>query len=143
MNGVVFCETDFKRQTRRPQRYRLSDFTSQCLLVGHISTKCQCSAPSLSGRNKMAGVTEESPRKQHHLNGAFWTTKENRERQVPTNETLIIAILCCLCYFNALSCNFAFDDNSAIKENKDLRPETPLSQLLWNDFWGQPMSKVG
>ena len=45
-------------------------------------------------------------------------------------------------YFNALDCGFVFDDASAIRDNKDLRPETPISRLFWNDFWGTPMHKV-
>ncbi|XP_013421827.1 transmembrane and TPR repeat-containing protein 3 [Lingula anatina] len=46
-----------------------------------------------------------------------------------------------VCYYNSLGCGFVFDDVSAIKDNKDLRPETPISSLFWNDFWGTPMHK--
>ncbi|XP_043246017.1 protein O-mannosyl-transferase Tmtc3-like isoform X1 [Amphibalanus amphitrite] len=46
-----------------------------------------------------------------------------------------------LCYYNALQCDFVFDDVSAVKDNRDLRPHTPLSNLLYNDFWGTPMEK--
>lgn len=55
---------------------------------------------------------------------------------------LVLIGINCICYYNALGCGFVFDDISAIKENADLRPETPLSNLLHNDFWGQPMEKV-
>ena len=48
-----------------------------------------------------------------------------------------------LCYHNALQCDFVFDDISAVKDNRDLRPHTPLTNLLHNDFWGTPMEKVG
>ena len=48
-----------------------------------------------------------------------------------------------LCYHNALQCDFVFDDISAIRDNRDLRPHTPLTNLLHNDFWGTPMEKVG
>ncbi|KPP61924.1 transmembrane and TPR repeat-containing protein 3-like [Scleropages formosus] len=45
------------------------------------------------------------------------------------------------CYWNSLSCGFVFDDVSAILDNKDLRPSTPLVNLFLNDFWGTPMSE--
>ena len=32
-----------------------------------------------------------------------------------------------LSYLNCLGCGFVFDDVSAIKENKDLRPSSPLA----------------
>uniref|UniRef100_A0A8C1QAS3 Protein O-mannosyl-transferase TMTC3 n=2 Tax=Cyprinus carpio TaxID=7962 RepID=A0A8C1QAS3_CYPCA len=46
------------------------------------------------------------------------------------------------CYWNSLFCGFVFDDVSAILDNKDLRPSTPLKNLFLNDFWGTPMSEV-
>ena len=54
----------------------------------------------------------------------------------------LIAVAIALTYHNALDCGFVFDDASAIKDNKDLRPETPIMNLFWNDFWGTPMYKV-
>ena len=48
-----------------------------------------------------------------------------------------------LLYSNSLNCNFCFDDLSAVQENSDLRPDTPWSNLLWNDFWGTPMHIEG
>ncbi|KAI1888583.1 hypothetical protein AGOR_G00186660 [Albula goreensis] len=45
------------------------------------------------------------------------------------------------CYWNSLWCGFVFDDVSAILDNKDLRPSTPLQNLFLNDFWGTPMSE--
>ena len=56
------------------------------------------------------------------------------------------AILCvtvAVCYLKALDCGFCFDDVSAIIDNKDLRPRTPIINLFWNDFWGTPMRMVG
>ncbi|XP_043224720.1 protein O-mannosyl-transferase Tmtc3-like [Amphibalanus amphitrite] len=52
---------------------------------------------------------------------------------------LMVAVA--LCYHNALHCDFVFDDISAVKDNRDLRPHTPLTNLLHNDFWGTPMEK--
>ena len=56
--------------------------------------------------------------------------------------SLLLCIVVGLIYHNALWCGFVFDDLSAIVENKDLRPSTPISNLFLNDFWGTPMYKV-
>uniref|UniRef100_A0A8D0GY92 Protein O-mannosyl-transferase TMTC3 n=1 Tax=Sphenodon punctatus TaxID=8508 RepID=A0A8D0GY92_SPHPU len=45
------------------------------------------------------------------------------------------------CYWNSIFCGFVFDDVSAILDNKDLHPSTPLKNLFQNDFWGTPMSE--
>jgi hypothetical protein len=55
---------------------------------------------------------------------------------------LLITLVSFACYVNSFRCGFAFDDMSAIRDNRDLRPQTPLSQLFLNDFWGQGMTKV-
>ncbi|XP_069620492.1 protein O-mannosyl-transferase TMTC3 isoform X3 [Ranitomeya imitator] len=55
-----------------------------------------------------------------------------------------IGVLTCvviLCYWNSLFCGFVFDDVSAILDNKDLHPTTPIKKLFQNDFWGTPMSE--
>lgn len=54
---------------------------------------------------------------------------------------IVIICLSCVVYLNALICGFVFDDVSAIRDNKDLRGETPLYRLFLNDFWGTPMHK--
>lgn len=53
----------------------------------------------------------------------------------------IVLVTCIICYHNSCYCGFVFDDISAIKENKDLRPHTPLVNIFSNDFWGTPMHK--
>ncbi|KAF7384206.1 hypothetical protein HZH66_012456 [Vespula vulgaris] len=53
----------------------------------------------------------------------------------------IIAFTAFAVYLNSLSCGFVFDDISAIKDNRDLRPHTPLKNVFYNDFWGTPMHK--
>ncbi|CAL8141337.1 unnamed protein product [Orchesella dallaii] len=53
----------------------------------------------------------------------------------------VIVITCALCYYNSLNCGFVFDDVSAIRDNRDLRPHTPLKNLFFNDFWGTSMQK--
>ncbi|XP_046394018.1 protein O-mannosyl-transferase Tmtc3 [Ischnura elegans] len=53
----------------------------------------------------------------------------------------VVFLTCVICYYNSCYCGFAFDDISAIKDNRDLRPHTPLKNLFLNDFWGTPMQK--
>ena len=52
-----------------------------------------------------------------------------------------ISLVCIssLCYLNSLLCGFVFDDLSAIRDNKDLRPTSPLTDIFLNDFWGVSM----
>lgn len=54
---------------------------------------------------------------------------------------LLVFATCVVCYLNSVRCGFVFDDMSAVRANKDLLPTTPISNLLWNDFWGTPMHK--
>ncbi|XP_026991030.2 protein O-mannosyl-transferase TMTC3 isoform X1 [Tachysurus fulvidraco] len=56
-------------------------------------------------------------------------------------ESCLLAVLVLGCYWNSLLCGFVFDDVSAILDNKDLRPSTPIQNLFHNDFWGTPMSE--
>ncbi|XP_021172737.2 protein O-mannosyl-transferase TMTC3 [Fundulus heteroclitus] len=60
---------------------------------------------------------------------------------VSWKEILLVTGLVVGCYWNSLSCGFVFDDVSAILDNKDLRPSTPLGNLFLNDFWGTPMAE--
>ena len=60
-----------------------------------------------------------------------------------TTTSLLCAAAAAALYLNTLDCGFCFDDLSAITENKDLRPDTPWSNLIWNDFWGTPMHVEG
>lgn len=54
----------------------------------------------------------------------------------------VIFVTCLACYYNSLYCDFVFDDISAIKDNRDLKPQTPVWNIFYNDFWGTPMHKV-
>lgn len=56
---------------------------------------------------------------------------------------LLCAVVGITVYLNTLDCGFCFDDVSAIKDNADLRSESPWSNLIWNDFWGTPMHLEG
>ena len=52
----------------------------------------------------------------------------------------IIAFTSIACYLNSLDYHLVHDDIFAIKENMDIRSETPLLNILSKDFWGKPMS---
>uniref|UniRef100_A0A8C4UDT6 Protein O-mannosyl-transferase TMTC3 n=1 Tax=Falco tinnunculus TaxID=100819 RepID=A0A8C4UDT6_FALTI len=60
---------------------------------------------------------------------------------VSLKEAALIVGVVSACYWNSLFCGFVFDDVSAILDNKDLHPSTPLRNLFQNDFWGTPMSE--
>lgn len=60
---------------------------------------------------------------------------------VSLKEAALIVGMVAACYWNSLFCGFVFDDVSAILDNKDLHPSTPLRNLFQNDFWGTPMSE--
>ncbi|XP_013873074.1 transmembrane and TPR repeat-containing protein 3 [Austrofundulus limnaeus] len=60
---------------------------------------------------------------------------------VSWKEILLLTGLVVGCYWNCLSCGFVFDDVSAILDNKDLRPSTPIRNMFLNDFWGTPMAE--
>ncbi len=61
--------------------------------------------------------------------------------RVPPRHALLLLAVTAASYLNCLGCGFVFDDVSAIKENRDLRPTSPLSNVFLHDFWGTPMSK--
>ena len=53
---------------------------------------------------------------------------------------LLCACVSVLLYLNTLHGDLVFDDQAAIVENKDLLPSSPWSNLLWHDFWGDPLT---
>ncbi|XP_055381019.1 protein O-mannosyl-transferase Tmtc3 [Condylostylus longicornis] len=53
---------------------------------------------------------------------------------------LLVAISV-ICYYNCCNCGFAFDDISAIRDNKDITPNVPVINLFKNDFWGTRITK--
>lgn len=65
-----------------------------------------------------------------------------REAPSPLLPAVLVCAAALAAYSNAPQCGFVFDDISAVKDNKDLRPHTPLANLFANDFWGTPMAKV-
>ncbi|KAI4478609.1 hypothetical protein M0802_014509 [Mischocyttarus mexicanus] len=46
------------------------------------------------------------------------------------------------CYLNSLGGDFVHDDIPAVVRNKDVIAQTPISNILKDDFWGTPMQDV-
>ena len=70
-------------------------------------------------------------------------SKRQEIASLPALPYLLVATVACVAFWNAAQCGFVFDDISAIKDNKDIRPHTPIANLFFNDFWGTLMTKVG
>ncbi|EDO39747.1 predicted protein [Nematostella vectensis] len=56
---------------------------------------------------------------------------------------IISSVLGISCYLNTLDAEFVYDDSRAILKNADLLPTTPWINLLFNDFWGTPLTHSG
>ena len=57
-----------------------------------------------------------------------------------TRCTAAAITLAVICYWNSLQGGLVHDDIFAIRDNADVRPETPIGEVFSNDFWGRPMS---
>uniref|UniRef100_A0A3B1KAC8 dolichyl-phosphate-mannose--protein mannosyltransferase n=1 Tax=Astyanax mexicanus TaxID=7994 RepID=A0A3B1KAC8_ASTMX len=58
----------------------------------------------------------------------------------PLYSRLLVALVSLICFINSYDGDFVFDDSEAILNNKDLNPDTPLSNIWKNDFWGSNLS---
>ncbi|XP_007252475.3 protein O-mannosyl-transferase TMTC2 [Astyanax mexicanus] len=56
---------------------------------------------------------------------------------------LLCGAVALLLYVNTLDADFCYDDSRAIKTNPDLLPETPWTNILFNDFWGTLLTHSG
>lgn len=154
MNRFSFCETENSKSTTTLKYSRTACHRGVRRLHDYLSRISCCHEETEKKSISQNIVAESAPEKSSKKSFVFSETvsswKENF--RFPTIfsitlhhshfQTALLCFLCCICYYNALSCDFAFDDSLAVKENADLRPETPILSLLSNDFWGQPMSKV-
>ncbi|MEE6515851.1 hypothetical protein FKM82_024977 [Ascaphus truei] len=52
----------------------------------------------------------------------------------------LVCLLAFVCFANSYNGDFVFDDSEALINNKDLRAETPIGDLLLHDFWGTKLS---
>lgn len=55
-------------------------------------------------------------------------------------EYFLVVSVAFLCYINAFFGDFVHDDIPAITRNRDVTGQTPILQVLRNDFWGTAMS---
>lgn len=58
-------------------------------------------------------------------------------------EELVCSAVALLLYVNTLSADFCYDDSRAIKTNQDLLPETPWTNIFYDDFWGTLLTHSG
>ncbi|XP_053365081.1 protein O-mannosyl-transferase TMTC2 [Clarias gariepinus] len=56
---------------------------------------------------------------------------------------LVCGAVALLLYVNTLDADFCYDDSRAIKTNPDLLPETPWTNILYDDFWGTLLTHSG
>ncbi|XP_048869728.1 protein O-mannosyl-transferase TMTC2-like [Brienomyrus brachyistius] len=56
---------------------------------------------------------------------------------------LISSAVALLLYLNTLSADFCYDDSRVIKTNQDLLPETPWTNIFYDDFWGTLLTHSG
>ena len=61
-------------------------------------------------------------------------------RDITSREAgLVCAGVAVLVYLNTLDCGMIYDDEPAIKWNRDIRSQVPWKQIFLNDFWGTPL----
>ncbi|KAK3927210.1 Protein O-mannosyl-transferase TMTC4 [Frankliniella fusca] len=54
--------------------------------------------------------------------------------------SVIVFLVGVLVFSNTVNGNFVFDDTEAIVNNRDVQPDSPLATIIWNDFWGTPLT---
>lgn len=55
----------------------------------------------------------------------------------------LIAVVAAAVYLTSIPGDMVYDDVIAVKENRDIRPHSPILNIFRNDFWGTPIHKVG
>uniref|UniRef100_A0A8C5E4G3 dolichyl-phosphate-mannose--protein mannosyltransferase n=1 Tax=Gouania willdenowi TaxID=441366 RepID=A0A8C5E4G3_GOUWI len=56
---------------------------------------------------------------------------------------LLCTAVAVLLYVNTLDADLCYDDSRAIKTNQDLLPQTPWTNILYDDFWGTLLTHSG
>lgn len=56
---------------------------------------------------------------------------------------LVCSAVALVLYVNTLGADFCYDDSRAIKTNQDLLPETPWTNIFYDDFWGTLLTHTG
>uniref|UniRef100_A0A131XZU2 dolichyl-phosphate-mannose--protein mannosyltransferase n=2 Tax=Ixodes ricinus TaxID=34613 RepID=A0A131XZU2_IXORI len=82
------------------------------------------------------GVKNGAFRGSDRIEGPYW----DRALPVPPWALrlgpCLVVVASLACFANSVSGDFVFDDSEAVVNNANVRPETPLSRLLEDDFWG-------
>ena len=52
----------------------------------------------------------------------------------------LLTFLTCVCFYNSLENGLVHDDIFAIQNNQDIRSETSLINIFYNDFWGRDIN---
>nr|XP_023654793.1 transmembrane and TPR repeat-containing protein 2-like isoform X1 [Paramormyrops kingsleyae] len=56
---------------------------------------------------------------------------------------LVSSAVALVIYLNTLGADFCYDDSRVIKTNQDLLPETPWTNIFYDDFWGTLLTHSG
>ena len=119
---------------------------------GGISTTSAASYSdkSSSSIKKLSSISKKTRKRSSSNTRGTLNAFEGGSRSIKNNQFLaatsyfpqsFLFLMCVFIFWNSLYCDFVFDDVTAIKENKDLRPHIPIKNLFYNDFWGTPMIK--
>ncbi|XP_016147736.1 transmembrane and TPR repeat-containing protein 4-like isoform X2 [Sinocyclocheilus grahami] len=74
------------------------------------------------------------------LSEPYWDHHIPLPKLGPLHSRLVTAFVALICFINSYDGDFVFDDSEAIINNKDLNPDTPLSNIWKNDFWGSNLN---
>lgn len=88
-------------------------------------------------RGKHRGPGDGREKKQTRSTTGSWYKLEGWPAGYAAGITVVL--VCVLCYGNGLHGDLVHDDMMAITRNPDVRPESPLKNLLSHDFWGTPL----
>lgn len=108
-----------------------------------INTSCSSTSTASASTLVSSNISNNNFKTSNTLNYSFSSGSSVTSSFTSTNlfQLLSIICLCLLSYYNSTQCGLVFDDISAIRDNRDLRPSTPLKNIFLNDFWGTPMRK--
>ena len=94
-----------------------------------------------SGKNITNGTSTVV--KHHTLRNMTSLRRKNIDNVLPVPKltfpaaAAVVFLISVLCFCVSYDGEFLFDDVKAITNNRDVLPETPLSEIFRNDYWGQ------
>lgn len=75
-----------------------------------------------------------------HSKGSDARSASSSSRGLTALSYVAVAALAAGVYWNSVDGQFVHDDIVAVVKNDDVRPATPLVNILRHDFWGKPIS---